>query len=105
MREDGPKLECITLEDCWSFAFRNNSSEESEMASFSSVSLPQSLKGQFGFTPSCFSTSLGALGMGLASNLQLCPGKGPQSSQGAAVNHCAPVPPRTAHIRTRHPRS
>lgn len=38
---------------------RNTSSGHSEVASLSSVSLPQGQKGQSGFTPSCFSGSLG----------------------------------------------
>lgn len=53
------------------------------MASFSSVSLPQGQKGQSDFIPSCFSESLGALGMGLPSHPQLCPGEGPQPTQGS----------------------
>lgn len=75
------------------------------MASFSSVSLPQGQKSQSGFIPSCFSESLGALGMGLPSHPQLCPGEGPQPTQGQLLITVPQHPPPTAHIGTRHPKA
>lgn len=57
-----PKLEYITPEDSWPLTLRNTSSGKSEMASLSSVSLPQGQKGQSGFyshLPSCPSSALG----------------------------------------------